>query len=205
MVKQNILIGYRLFFGLLALAAIISQLIVQLNGGFSLINFLSYFTNLSNLFAAIVLIAGAIYLITDREPTVREDIIRGTSVVCMALVGVVFSLLLRNTDLGHLLPWVNLVLHYIMPIVIVFDWLYQPPKNKLQMGQIVYWLIFPLIYLAYSIVRGAIMGFYAYPFFNPEKSGGYAGVALYCIGIAVMFFIFSWLLMTAGNKLKRSV
>jgi hypothetical protein len=201
--KRKFLIGYRAFFGLLTLTAIGKQLTIQLQGGFSLTNFFSFFTNLSNLFAAIILILGAIYLIKRREPTVKDDIIRGTSVACMALVGMVFSVLLRDVDLGHLLPWVNILLHYIMPIVIVIDWLYQPPKNKLKLGQIVYWLIFPLLYLAYSIIRGAILGFYAYPFFNPAKSGGYGGVALYCIAIAATFFFFSWLLIAVGNKLNK--
>jgi hypothetical protein len=201
--KRKFLIGYRAFFGLLTLTAIGKQLTIQLQGGFSLTNFFSFFTNLSNLFAAIILILGAIYLIKRRESTVKDDIIRGTSVACMALVGMVFSVLLRDVDLGHLLPWVNILLHYIMPIVIVIDWLYQPPKNKLKLGQIVYWLIFPLLYLAYSIIRGAILGFYAYPFFNPAKSGGYGGVALYCIAIAATFFFFSWLLIAVGNKLNK--
>lgn len=46
----------------------------------------------------------------------------------MALVGIVFGALLRDVDLGDLLPWVNTVHHYIMPVVVVLDWLYQPPK-----------------------------------------------------------------------------
>jgi hypothetical protein len=103
------------------------------------------------------------------------------------------------------LPWVNIVLHYIMPIVIVVDWLYQPPNTKLVFKQTWLWLIFPAMYLVYSVIRGAIVGFYAYPFFNPAKSGGYGGVALYCLAIAITFFFFSWLLMTLGNKLKRNV
>jgi hypothetical protein len=203
--KRKILVGFRLFFGLLSLGAIGRQLAVQIQGGYSIVNFFSFFTNLSNLFAAIVLIISAVYLIKHHEPTARDDIVRGTSVVCMTLVGVVFSVLLRNVDLGHLLPWVNIVLHYIMPIVIVVDWLYQPPNTKLVFKQTWLWLIFPAMYLVYSVIRGAIVGFYAYPFFNPAKSGGYGGVALYCLAIAITFFFFSWLLMTLGNKLKRNV
>ena len=116
-----------------------------------------------------------------------DDIIRGTSVVCMALVGIVFTVLLRNLDMGHLLPWVNTVTHYIMPVVVVLDWLYQPPLSKLAVKQISYWLIFPLLYLAYSVSRGAIVGFYAYPFLNPDKVGGYGGVVFYSVSIIAVF------------------
>lgn len=202
MVKRKILIGARLFFGLLTLTAIGTQLTIQVQQGFSLVNFFSYFTNLSNIFAAVVLIIGAIYLLQQREPTATDEIIRGTAVVCMALVGIVFSILLRNEDLGSLLPWVNIVLHYVMPVVMVLDWLYQPPKSKLVAKQTVFWLIFPFLYFVYSVIRGSIVGFYAYPFFNPAKVGGYGGVALYCLGILVAFLILSWLLMLLGNKLR---
>ena len=49
------------------------------------------------------------------------------------------------------------------------------------------------------------MGFYAYPFFNPDKVGGYGGVFLYCVAILVVFVFVSWLLLMLGNKLKPTV
>jgi len=205
MSKRTVLIGTRLFFGLLALIAIGRQLAIQIASGFSLVNFFSYFTNLSNIFAAVVLLFGAFSLITRPEPTVSADIMRGTAVVCMALVGLVFSVLLRNEDLGHLSPWVNIVLHYIMPVVVVAEWLYQPPQTRLAVTQVWLWLIFPALYLAYSLIRGAVVGFYAYPFFNPAKSGGYRGVALYCVAILLAFLLCCWLLLTVGNTRQRQV
>ncbi|MDQ2786690.1 MAG: Pr6Pr family membrane protein [Chloroflexota bacterium] len=205
MTKRNVLIGARLFFGLLALIAIGRQLALHRRYGYSVVNFFSYFTNLSNIFAAAVLLLGAFSLIRHRDPTVRDDIIRGASIICMALVGIVFSLLLRSQDLGALLPWVNIVVHYIMPVVIVLDWLYQPPKAKLTLRRAAYWLIFPFLYVVYSIIRGAIVGWYAYPFFDPARSGGSGGVALYCIAILALFSLLCWLFMTLGNRFERPV
>ncbi len=203
--RRTILILARLFFGLLTLAAIITQLTIQVQLRFSVVNFFSYFTNLSNIFALIVLLLGALFLIQRREATSTFDLVRGASVVGMALVGIVFGVLLRDEDLGSLLPWVNLVLHYIMPVVMVADWLYQPPTTKLVFAQTWMWLIFPFLYLAYSLIRGSIVGFYAYPFFNPAKVGGYGGVALYCVAILVVFLILIWLIMLLGNWRKRSI
>jgi hypothetical protein len=192
-----------LLFGVLSLAAIAKQLSIHIQNNFNVVNFFSYFTNLSNIFAAVLLVVGAIYLIQNRKPSPTVDIIRGASAVSMAIVGIVFSVLLRNVDLGHLLPWVNVVLHYVMPIVVVADWFITPPQIKPKRGYIKYWLIFPLIYLVYSILRGASTGFYAYPFFNPAKSGGYAGVSAYCLAILIAFLVCSWLLIGLGNQLKR--
>ncbi len=209
MSKRNILIGGRLFFGLLALVAVGAQFVIHVQHSFPVLNFFSYFTNLSNIFAAIVFIIGAVYLIQRREPTVTDDLIRGASVVAMAIVGIVFSILLQDTDLGLLAPWVNAIVHYIMPIVVVADWLYQPAKSTLRFQQLGYWLIYPLVYLVYSLIRGAIVGFYAYPFLDPRAglhtAGSYGAVALYCVAIFVAFLVVGAVLIWLGNTLKRNV
>jgi hypothetical protein len=205
MTKRYVLIGGRLFFGLLTLAAIITQLVSHIQHHFDVVNFFSYFTNLSNIFASVVFIIGAVYLLRRREPTPTEGIIRGAAVAAMAVVGIVFSILLSGEDLGSLLPWVNAVVHYIMPVVVVADWLYQPPKSTLNVRKIGYWLIYPLIYVVYTLFRGAISSFYPYPFLNPAKVGGYGVVFLYCIAIFILFLIVSWLLILLGNRLRGAI
>lgn len=205
MSKRSILIVARLFFGLLTLTAIGIQFFgVHLPHGFSAVNFFSYFTNLSNIFASLVFMVGAISLLQLREPTATDDLIRGASVAAMALVGVVYGILLRNEDLGTLLPWVNVVLHYLMPVAVLVDWFYQPPRSRLSVRQIGYWLLFPLVFVVYTLIRGAIIGFYPYRFLNPAKAGGYGGVALYGVAIFVAFLVIGWVLIAVGNGLKRS-
>ena len=135
--------------------------------------------------------------------TTGQEAVRGASVVYMVIVGIVFTILLRDVDLGSLLPWVNTVLHYIMPVVIVADWLLQPPAAKLTNKHIKYWLLFPSVYLAYSLVRGAIVGFYAYPFLNPSHEGGYTRVGIYCVAILVVFLVTSLLIVALSSKLRR--
>jgi membrane protease YdiL (CAAX protease family) len=49
------------------------------------------------------------------------------------------------------------------------------------------WLAWPLVYLAYSLVRGAVVDWYPYPFLDPDESGGYAGVAGYALAILAAF------------------
>ncbi len=205
MTKRSILIALRLIFGVLTLVAVGKQFAVQVQLRFSVVNFFSYFTNLSNLFAAIVLIFGAFQLITHRQPSPSTDLIRGISVVNMAVVGIVFSVLLRDVDMGYLLPWINTVLHYIMPIAVVLEWLLMPPRTKLGTRYLLLCLVFPILYMVYVLIRGAIVGWYPYPFLNPENVGGYSGVAAYIIGIMVVFVVASWSLLTLGNKLNRNV
>lgn len=203
--QRWVLFVARLGFGVLTLTAIVVQLTIHVTNGFVVLNFFSYFTNLSNIFAAVVLIIGAIYLVTYHEPTPTEDAIRGASVVAMAVVGVVFSVLLRNEDLGTLLPWVNFIVHFLMPVVVVVDWLVQPPRSQVSFQRTLTWLIYPLLYVIYTLIRGPITGFYPYPFLNPAKVGGYGVVALYCVGIFGLFLVFSLVFQWLGNRLPRLV
>ena len=205
MTKRSILIALRLFFGVLSLAAIGKQFATHTQMGLNVVNFFSYFTILSNLFAGIVLVFGAFQLIAHRQPSASTDLIRGMVVVNMAVVGILFSVLLRDVELGYLSPWINTVHHYIMPIAVVLEWLIQPPRTKLGKRQLLLCQVFPLLYLIYVLTRGAIVGWYPYPFFNPANVGGYGGVTAYIIGIMVVFVVAGWLLFTLGNKLNRNV
>jgi hypothetical protein len=199
------LIGARLFFAALNVAAIVAQLLYssQYGIGFSLLNFFSFFTILSNVFVTIVFVISAFYLAIGRKPSPSEDVLRGASVLYMAVTGIIYATLLSGIDVDLTLPWVNLQLHYIMPIVVVADWLYQPQRATLSIKKITPWLLFPALYLVYSLIRGPIVNWYPYPFLNPASAGGYGGVALYSVGILGVLFVVSFVLMKLGNALKR--
>lgn len=205
--KRAFLIGARLFFACLNIAAVVVQLMYssQYVVTFDLMNFFSYFTILSNVFVSIVFVMSAFYLALGRKPRPAEDVLRGASVLYMAITGVVYSTLLAHSDVGLTLPWVNLQLHFIMPIVVLLDWLYQPQLSKLTIRRIMPWLFFPSIYLIYTLIRGPIVTWYPYPFLDPDRVGGYGGVLLYCAGILTGLFVISYLLMRLGNMLRRHV
>ncbi len=199
MTKHSILISLRLIFGLLVLTAIGKQFSLQVQHGLSILNFFSYFTNLSNLFAAVVLIFGAYQLSIRRESSVSGGAVRGAAAVNMVVVGLLFVVLLRDANLEGLLPWINTVLHYVMPVAVLLDWLYQPPMTKLGVRDLLLWQVFPLLYMTYLLVRGALVGWYPYPFLNVAKMGG-PTVAAYVFGIVVVFIFVSWSLLKLGNR-----
>ena len=205
--KRLFLIGARLFFASLTIAAIVVQLMYssQYVVSFNLTNFFSFFTILSNVFVSMVFVISAFYLAQGRKPRPAEDVLRGASVLYMAITGVVYSTLLAQNDVGLTLPWVNLQLHFIMPIVVVLDWLYQPQLSKLTVRKVLPWLFFPAAYLGYTLIRGPIVNWYPYPFLDPDKASGYGVVVLYCAGILAGFFVISYVLMKLGNMLRRHV
>ncbi len=193
----------RLLLGGTALIAIAVQLAIQVGNGHSIVNFFSYFTNLSNLLAAIVLLLGTSHAFFGSGRPSLSDQFRYVSVVNMAIVGVVFAVLLRGVDLGSLVPWVNVVLHYLMPCALVLDWLLQPASVKLGLKQMAFCLVFPTFYLAYVLYRGHLIGWYPYPFLNPANVGGYTGVSAYAVGIGMAFLFASALLLLVSNRLAE--
>ena len=51
-----------------------------------------------------------------------------------------------------------------------------------------WWLVFPLVWTAYTLIRGAIVDWYPYPFLD-HRLHSIGVVALYVVGIAVAFFV----------------
>ncbi|RYY06438.1 MAG: hypothetical protein EOP43_06360 [Sphingobacteriaceae bacterium] len=63
-------------------------------------------------------------------------------------------------------------------------------------------MIFPLVYLIYIIVRGAVTGFYPY-FFVDVKTFGFGQVAINAFVLLLVFALFSSLFIFIGKKLTR--
>lgn len=115
---------------------------------FNPVNFFSFFTILSNTFGAIVLLFAASAM---KLRSRNVDLLRGAAVLCLTIVGLVFSILLANLE-SDVIPWVNIVVHYITPAAIVFDWLVAPPQTPLRIGDGFIWLALPLAYITYTLL-----------------------------------------------------
>jgi hypothetical protein len=188
MLLRNTVIVFRLVLAALSLAGVVVQFVIAVETNFGVVNFFSYFTNLTNILASTVFIVSAVHLVRGYDPNDRDVAIRGGSVVYMVFVGIVFNTLLVGADLGELRPWVNVVHHMVMPLAVIVDWVVWPPQSRIARKTAFMWMIFPAAYVVYSLIRGAITRFYAYPFFSPVANGGYGGVALYC-GVMLLAFV----------------
>jgi hypothetical protein len=82
-------------------------------------------------------------------------------------------------------PWDNTVLHYIMPIAMMVDWLIAPRFRPVPVSRSFVWLVFPLAYLFYSLIRGSIVDWYPYPFMDPSTHG-WAVLVITSLVIAVI-------------------
>lgn len=185
----------RIGIGLLVVVALVVQLQSVASQGKSLVNFLSFFTIQSNLLAAFVLLSAGLTGLARRRPSSYFGFLRGAATLYMVMTGIIFMLLLAGLEqrLQVTIPWVNIVLHYIAPVWMLADWLLLPPREALRLRQAAWWLVFPLAYLAYSLIRGVLVGWYPYPFLDVAEVGWVQVVGTAC-GIAVGAFALTWLL-----------
>ncbi len=156
----------------------------------ALIRFLSYFTLLTNLLAAVVMTASLTPATWPQKPALRGGI-----VVYIALVSIVYHTVLADlVDFTGLAMATDIALHSVLPAMFLLDWVFFTPKAGLKPRHAVIWLWFPILYCLYSLGRGAAIGWYPYPFLNPESSGGYGMVAVN-IAILVAMFLLGGLLV----------
>jgi hypothetical protein len=197
--RSIVLAGYRLVFALLTIAAMVTQA-VDLAGAGKLdpVNFLSYFTIQSNVIAAVVFLVGAV---ARRGAHGKGwDLVRGGALLYMTVTYVVFALLLSGIDVDTRLAWVNTVVHTVFPLAVIVDWLIDPPQHRISFRDSLVWLVYPLAWTAYTLIRGEIAGWYPYPFLDPAN-GGYGSVAWYVVGILVFGIVLCVVIGAVGNAL----
>ncbi|HYH93643.1 MAG TPA: Pr6Pr family membrane protein [Candidatus Saccharimonadales bacterium] len=118
----------------------------------------------------------------------------------MTVTFVVYGLLLSGTDVDTQLAWVNDVVHRLFPLVVIADWLVDPPQHRISFRDSLIWLVFPLAWTWYTLIRGAIVGWYPYPFLDPAN-GGYGTVAGYVVGIFVFGIVLCAVIAALGSAL----
>ena len=205
--RRLLLVAYRVGFAVLTLVAIAVQAAdLQARGVLVPANFLSYFTIQSNLIAVAVFLIGAARW--RAAPSPAWDLVRGAALLVMTVTLIVFALLLSGTDVDTALVWVDLVVHRVMPIALIIDWLIDPPSGRMSFRASLRWLVYPLAWVAYTLVRGALTGWYPYPFLDPQN-GGYATVALYVVAIlilgSILCAVIGWLANTMRERRLQRV
>ena len=201
--KRNYLAAYKVFFGLLGFSAVVTEIaILGTKGVLNPGNFFSFFTIESNIFAFMMFLVSAFFVFAGKKSK-KLDFFRGAATLYMIVTGIVFAVLLSGLEGVQLtaLPWDNAVLHYIIPIAVAFDWIIDPPSRRISFRRGLLWLIFPLAYLGYSLIRGPIAQWYPYPFLNPTH-GGYGQIAITSLVILIVGVALVWAVTRLGKKAK---
>ena len=178
----------RILVGLLVLSALVTQITAELlHDSFAPGEYFSYFTIESSMMNVVVLLVGGTLAWKWHRDTELFRSVRVAILSYAVITGLVYNVLLRNIpgDGSYEPPrWCNEVMHVWVPIFILLDWLLAPGRVRVPWSRL--WLVisFPLAWLAFTMLRGGITGWYPYPFLEPAGPAGIPGVLIYVVGIA---------------------
>ena len=177
-----------LFLGLLGLAGLYFHSTLPVTGHIRP-GFFAFYTNLSNLLLAVYQLAlGA----SGHDP--GSGVFRRLSspgvalsmTLCIFVTHLIYQWVLvpsarkrgkALSDIGFS-SFGNLCVHYAVPWLTVMQWLLWQDKSGLNVGHAACWLVLPLSYFAFGMLRGAAgkpIGHtkqrYPYPFMDPQVMG----------------------------------
>jgi hypothetical protein len=171
-----------------------------------LISFFSFFTVLTNTLVVVVLS----YALVTRESAARRFFLKpgicGAIATSIVVVSLAYNLLLRHLWSPEGFQFIaDELLHDVMPLLFLIYWWRCVPKGTLQFKHIAGWVIYPVVYFGYVLLRGHLLGQYQYPFMDVD-SLGYPQVFVNTGGILAGFIVIALALVGLDKRLKpRSI
>ncbi|MFV0499861.1 MAG: Pr6Pr family membrane protein [Bacilli bacterium] len=185
------------------------QILNFITGDIGLGTFL-YFTNLSNIFCLVYFTIELLFILFKLNyPKFAR--FKGTVVMSITVTMLVFWLILNNSTFamgdstntypsGFLQELSNYIVHLIVPLLVIFDWLLFDKKGKYKIKDPIIWEAIPLIYYVFTIViaqtgyRFYGGGRYPYFFINPDVVGVF-GVIKYVLVLIIVFLVLGYIVV----------
>ncbi len=163
------------------------------------VKLLRYFTIQSNLLVCIFFVL--ILMGLDQK---YKNYLGGVTIYIFVTFTIYFTMLSMIWNPTGLRALSNALLHYITPWLVVIYSIYTRSEYKYQKSDILKWMIYPLGYLLFLFLHGAITNDYIYPFFNVVENGVFS-VILMVVFLVVFFVILSFLLMKIVSLKKLKI
>lgn len=189
--------------------AVGTQLILLLqhrtaNVGETLIRFMSYFTILTNILAASYFTVIAFTNAGNRwyRFFARPGTLTAITVYIL-VVGLVYQVVLRKLwEPSGLQLLADELLHSVNPLLVLIFWVLYEKVDQVHWNQVLFWMIYPLLYLAFILARGEISGFYPYPFVNVGELG-LPAVLINSFFLCLLFLFLAAGFVLAGKAITR--
>ncbi len=193
----------------------------HMNGDWASFN---YYTVLSNTACFVYFLTSLV--VNIRRMAAGESVetwrprVEGAVVFCITVTFLIYHFVLRPEAFrmgndGNFYSALNMAQHYIVPIMTIGDWLLFCPKGKWRKGDPASWLLIPLFYFVYILIRAPFAGNiggtsspYPYAFIDIQANG--VGVvarnallaAVGMLALAYILYAVDMLLARAGRKRK---
>ncbi|MDQ0650506.1 Pr6Pr family membrane protein [Pseudomonas cedrina] len=169
-----------------------------------LINFFSFFTVLTNTLAVVVLSYAWVARDSAAKRFFSGPVISSGIAVSILVVGLAYNLLLRHLWQPEGFQFIaDELLHDVMPVLFFIYWWRCVPKGSLRLKHIAGWVVYPLVYFGYALLRGDLLGQYQYPFID-VLTLGYPQVFVNAGGILAGFVVIALMVLGLDRFLLRA-
>jgi hypothetical protein len=153
------------------------------------VRFFEYFTILTNLLVAASLTLTLVFSRTSIGRFFSRISVMTAVAVYIALVGIVYNLVLQGLhELEGTAYVADVITHDLVPLLYFGYWVFFVPKGELTWKMPFAWIIYPLVYVPYVLIRGASTNRYPYPFLDVGDLG-YASVIVNTIVLTGVFLL----------------
>jgi hypothetical protein len=180
-----------------------------INDVFRPAEYFAYFSIVSAILVGVIMLVSGIATIRGIPESRRMALLRISAVTSMLVVAIVYHALLENSapdprDVGYAWPVLpNLVIHTYAPILVAIDYLFVHRREPLRLRQAFWVVVYPLTWLAFSIVRGLSDGWWPYWFIDPSGPGGVGSMLAYVLAISVFFIVLALVLIALARLSYR--
>ena len=196
-----------------ALVALVLQLVLVVQGhqvldessrpdaATRVLRFFSYLTIWSN--ALVAWSAGTLALGTDKDSRVWRALRLDAIVICFGGGVVHFFFLRPLLDLDGADLLADKLLHLVVPLLAVIGWVVFGPRGRAMRADLLPFLVVPVFWLVYTLVRGAFVDWYPYPFIDVVEHG-YGVVLLNALGVSCFLVGLAYLAVAVDRRLTPS-
>ena len=160
----------------------------------------SFMTVWTNVLVMLAFLAASFRNVPAYLPFFRSRSVQAATSAFILMVGIAYHVLLasrfQQTGLNW---WTNLLLHYIDPLLYCTWWILLAEKEALEFRTAFRWMLFPIAYFIYSLIRGFIIGWYPY-FFVDVNNLGYPQVLLTSAVLLAIYLTFGLIVVWISRK-----
>lgn len=138
----------------------------------TMLNFYYTFTVQTNLMVAIWLTVAVFFWWQERDTTILKPRIKGALTLYIATTFIIYaSILDGHFEFYGIERVLSITCHYVVPLGFIFDWVVFTEKGAVARRDGIYWLAYPLAYMVFSLMFGALTGTYFYFFVDVSVLG----------------------------------
>lgn len=154
-----------------------------------------YFTILTNALVAFVMAQEAMG--RQAKPDLHLTAVINITMVCL----IYQTLLAPDVPFQGLNWWTDFGFHLGVPVATLLWWLSFGPRD-VPIRRLPFWLIWPVVYCVYALIRGAFTGSYPYFFLDIPRFGA-GQIALNIVGLVLVFALAGVVIWGMGRLARK--